>query len=320
MTTDATGRDGPPPLLSYATLALVILFWSGNFIVGRAVNGVIPPFTLAFVRWAGAALLVLPFAARHLWADRTVLIANWHRVLLLGLVGVAAFNAFVYSGLRYTSATNGLLLQAAVPPLVLLFDRTFFGQRTALLQLLGVLLSILGVMTVVLRGDLAAILALDLNFGDLLIMCGVICWSLYTSLLRLRPACHPLSFLTATFIIAALTMAPLAAHEMMGAHAIPISWPIAGAFAYVAVLPSLVAYFLYNAAVQNLGPAPAGQAITLMPVFGALLAALLLGERLHLHHLAGMILIFAGIAIGAWQAHRNRAEAPSRPRQERIAA
>ncbi|WP_238474171.1 DMT family transporter [Altericroceibacterium spongiae] len=107
----ASGTD----LWSYATLCIVILFWSGNFIVGRAVNGVIPPFTLALVRWSGALVILLPFAWRHLRADRQRLLSHWKAVLLLGLTGVAAFNAFIYSGLQFTTASKGLLLQAGDP-------------------------------------------------------------------------------------------------------------------------------------------------------------------------------------------------------------
>ncbi len=318
--TDTAGGHRPSPLLSYASLMLVMLFWSGNFIVGRAVNGAIPPFTLAFVRWTGAVLIVLPFAARHLRADRALLASGWRMIVLLGLIGVAGFNAFAYSGLRHTTASNGLLLQAAIPALVLLLNRLIFAQRSSPVQIAGVLLSILGVMIVVLQGDLLGIMALDFNRGDLLILCGVICWALYTSLLRRRPACHPVSFLTTTFIIAALAMAPLSAWEMTTSPAIPMRWSIIAAFAYVAVLPSLIAYFLYNAAVHNLGPAPAGQAITLMPVFGALLAALLLDEKLHLYHLGGMMLILTGIAISAWQTHRSAAGVGSPAGQSRFAS
>src|SRR3546814_12409198 len=108
-------------LWSYAALSSVILFWSGNFMVGRAVNGVIPPFSVALVRWSGARLLLLPFAWPQLRSDRQQFLSHWKMVLLLGLTGVAAFNAFVYSGLQFTTASNGLLLQAALPALVLLF-------------------------------------------------------------------------------------------------------------------------------------------------------------------------------------------------------
>ncbi len=286
-------------LWSYATLCIVILFWSGNFIVGRAVNGVIPPFTLALVRWCGALVILLPFAWRHVRADRQGLVSHWKAVLLLGVTGVAAFNAFIYSGLHFTTASNGLLLQAAIPALVLLFNRLFFRDRASALQIVGVTLSMLGVAVIVLRGDLAAIARMRLNFGDFLVLCGVACWALYTTLLRLRPDCHPASFLTATFAIGAIAMAPLAAMEMAGGATIPLRADVLGAFAYVALFPSLVAYVLYNAAVKNFGPAPAGQMITLMPLFGAGLAALLLGEALFRFHIIGMVLILGGIVLGA---------------------
>ncbi|WP_237437597.1 DMT family transporter [Altericroceibacterium endophyticum] len=251
-------------LWSYATLWIVILFWSGSFIVGRAMSGVIPPFTLALVRWSGALAILLPFAWRHLRTDWQMLLSHWKAVLLLGLTGVAAFNSIIYSSLQFTTASNGLLLQAAIPALVLLFNRLFVGDRASALQIVGVTLSMLGVAVIVWRGNLAAMVRLTLNFGDFLVLCGVVCWALYTALLRLRPDCHPASFLTGTFAIGAAAMAPLSATEMAGS----------------AGIPSLFAYVLYNAAVKNLGAAPAGPMITLMPLFGAGLAALLLGEAL----------------------------------------
>lgn len=296
-------------LLSYATLVLVMLFWSGNVIVGRAVHGTIPPFTLAFVRWTGATLLALPFALPHLVRERFLLLAHWKPVLLLGLIGIAAFNAFGYSGLRYTTATNGALLQAAIPAFVLLFNRLFFGLKAPALQVGGVLLSIVGVLLVVLQGKPGAILGLHINSGDVLILCGVTCWAAYTSLLRLRPPLHPLTFLVATFVVGILAMAPLSAAELIAGAPLVLSWPVAGAFAYVAIFPSLIAYQLYNAAVHELGAGRTGQTITLMPLFGAFLAALLLAEPLHFYHLTGMVFILAGIAMGAWQARGQ----PSRP-------
>lgn len=294
-------------LYSYATLAAVMLFWSGNFIVGRAVQGAIPPFTLALVRWTGAALILAPFAWKHVRADRALLAAQWRIVLLLGLVGVAAFNGFVYAGLHYTTATNGLLLQAAIPALVLLFDRLFFGQRSAVAQIAAVLLSIIGVVLIVLHGDPLAILSIGLNVGDLLVLCGVVSWAAYTSLLKLRPASHPLSFLFVAFLVGIAAMAPLAGLEWLHGARVQWSWGAVGAFAYVALLPSLAAYILYNAAVQDLGAGPAGQTITLMPLFGAFLAAGLLGETLHAYHLTGMTLILGGILLGAWMRARSGA-------------
>jgi drug/metabolite transporter (DMT)-like permease len=280
-------------------LALVMLLWAGNSIVGRAVSGAVPPFALALFRWTGALLIVLPLALTHLRADRARLASTWPAILLLGLLGVAAFNAFLYSGLRYTTASNGLLIQAAIPALVLLVDFALFAVRPRLGAVLGVLLSTLGVAVIVFQGRFSALSQTAFNRGDALIVGGVVAWSFYTALLRLRPAVHPLSFLASTFAIGVVAMLPLAATEWREIAAITWTPGVIAAVAYVALLPSVVAYALFNAAVATVGPASAGQAITLMPLFGALLAALTLGERLHGYHFAGMALILGGIATAA---------------------
>ena len=284
---------------AFALLGLVMLLWAGNSIVGRAVRDDVGPFTLAFVRWAGASLVLAPFAVRPLMRDWTAIVRQWKVILLLGLLGVAAFNALLYSGLKHTTATNALLLQAAIPPAVILLDRLFFGVRSTLWQTTGVVASVLGVVVIVFEGDPAAALRLHFGLGDTLVLVSVVVWALYTVLLRLRPAISPVSFIAATFFVGVAAMAPLAAWERFAGQ--PLVWreTLAGAFLYVALLPSLLSYFIYNHATGIVGPAKAGQAITLMPLFGAFLAVLLLDERLHPFHFAGMALILAGIVVAA---------------------
>ncbi len=306
---DSSTAPSPFPLRAYLFLAIVMLLWAGNSIIGRAVRDDIPPFTLALARWAGAVAVLLPFAWRRLRADVPTLRAHWLAVLVLGLLGVAAFNAFLYSGLHYTTATNGLLIQAAVPALVLLVSRLVFGDPAPPLQVLGVVASTIGVAWVVSQGQILTLLHLKLGAGDLLILAATLVWSFYTALLRLRPAVDPLSFLVATFMIGALAMLPLAAHEWLSGERVHWHPGTFGAFAYVAVLPSIVAYFLYNRAVGAIGAGRAGQMIALMPLFGAMLAALLLGEPLHAFHLWGMACIVAGILLAAI-AGRERAIRP----------
>lgn len=284
-------------LRAFALLALVMVLWAGNSIVGRAVRGEVEPMTLAFVRWAGASLLLMPFALRPLRRDWPAIRRAWKPVLLLGLLGVGAFNALLYSGLRYTTATNALLLQAAIPAAVVLLDRLFFGVRSPLLQNLGVACSTAGVAVIVFEGDPAQALRLHFGLGDLLILAAVAVWSLYTVLLRLRPAVSPTSFVAVTFLIGALAMAPFFAHDLASGERIALTPKVLGAFAYVAVLPSIVSYFIFNAATETVGPARAGLAITLMPIFGAFLSAALLGETLRSYHFAGMALILLGIAL-----------------------
>ena len=281
---------------AFALLGLVMLLWAGNSIIGRAVRDHVGPFTLAFVRWAGASLVLAPFAVRPLIRDWPAIRRGWPAILLLGLLGIAAFNALLYSGLKYTTATNGLLLQAAIPPAIMLLDRLFFGVRSSLGQMAGVAASVLGVVVIVFEGDPGAALRLRFGLGDGLVLVSIVVWALYTVFLRLRPEISAVSFIATTFLIGVLAMAPLALLETQ-----PVVWSprLGAAFLYVALLPSLLSYFIYNHATGIVGPARAGQAITLMPLFGAFLAAGLLGEKLHLFHFAGMVLILAGIVVAA---------------------
>jgi drug/metabolite transporter (DMT)-like permease len=257
----------------------------------------IPPFTLALGRWV---IALLPFAARQLWRERAEAKAGWRWVLALGFLGIVCFNGFLYKGLHYTTAANALLLQAAIPAAVMTLDFAVFGGRLGRMHVFGVLVSTLGVVAIVFRGDPAALMELQFGPGDGLVFCAVAAWSLYTVFLRKRPPISATSLLLLTFTIGALAMAPLAAMEAAQGQVVVWSPQVLGAFAYVGVLPSVVAYFIYNRATGELGAARAGQAITLMPLFGALLSALLLGERLQGYHLVGMALILGGIVLSAF--------------------
>lgn len=284
---------------AFALLGLVMVFWAGNSIVARAVRFDVAPFTLAFVRWAGASLALAPFALGPLRRDWPAIRKGWKEVLLLGLLGIGAFNALLYSGLQHTTASNALLLQAATPAVVVFLDRVLFRVLSPFWQTVGVAASIVGVMAIVFQGDLAHVLSLHFGFGDALILVSVVVWSLYTVLLRLRPDISPVSFVAATFFIGVVSMAPFAAWEWRAGEAIRWSPGVVAAFFYVALLPSLLSYFIFNYATGVVGPARAGQAITLMPLFGAFLSSLLLGEKLYPYHFVGMALILAGIALSA---------------------
>lgn len=258
----------------------------------------IPPATLSLLRWSGALALLLPFALARLRADRVALVRHWKRVVLLGLIGVASFNTLYYLGLHDTTASNGLLLQALIPGLVLLLDRLIFGVRAGVLSIVGVALATLGVAWIVFRGDPSALGGLALGRGDLVILLAMLLWSLYTALLKTKPAVHPLSFLAATFAVAVVALAPVSALELASGARVVWSPTLVAVIAYVAVLPSLVAYLLYNLAVARIGAGAAGQAINLMPPLGALLAAATLGEPLYSYHAVGIALILAGLAVG----------------------
>lgn len=297
---------------AFALLGIVMVLWAGNSIVARAVRHDIAPFTLAFLRWAGASLVVAPFAIRPLIRDWPAILKGWKPLLLLGVLGIGTFNALLYSGLQHTTATNALLLQAATPAVMVFLDRVLFGVRARGWQAVGVAASMLGVLVIVFKGDAAAAFSLRFGLGDALILVSVLVWSLYTVFLRLRPDISPTSFIAVTFFIGVVIMAPLAAWEWQAGARIEWRAPIVAAVLYVALLPSLLSYFIYNHATAIVGPAQAGQAITLMPLFGAFLSAALLGERLHPFHFAGMALILAGIALSLMSTRSKTPLAPER--------
>lgn len=296
---------------AFALLGLVMVLWAGNSIVARAVRLDIPPFTLALGRWMIATAIILPFAWGQLLRDRGTLMRSWLVVLLLGLLGIGAFNALLYTGLQYSTATNALLLQALTPALVTALDRLLFGTRTTPLRVLGIAASIAGVAIIVFKGDLAAAMRLALGRADLFLLGSALVWTFYTLLLRLKPAVAGTSLVAATFVIGILAMAPFAIWE--NARGLTVDWSggAVAAFLYVGILPSLVSYLIYNWAAEVVGPARATQTLTLMPLFGAFLSAGLLGEALHPYHFAGMAAIVAGIALSALGSRQSPAGAPA---------
>ena len=282
-------------------LTLTITFWAGNSIIGRAVRDSIPPATLAAFRWSGATVLLLPFALRPFGADLPKLRASWPMVLLLGLLGVALFNTLLYAGLQHTTATNALLIQAATAPLVLLTGWMLFRDRPTGVQMLATLLSIAGVLLVVARGSLATLLALELGSGDLLVLLATADWAFYTVLLRRKPQVHPLSFLLATFLIGMAVTIPLALLELQ--QGAPLIWSrgTVGAIVYVGIFPSLLAYVFFTRGVELGGAALSGQFINAIPLIGAVMAALLLGEALHWYHWIGMTMILIAVLWFTWR-------------------
>jgi drug/metabolite transporter (DMT)-like permease len=292
--------SAPPNLRAFLLLGLVMLFWGGNFIVGRAVAGQVPPMTFALLRWIGALAIMLPFAIAPMRREWAAIRRGWQPIVLLGLLGVAGFHGLLYTGLQYTTASNALLLSAVTPVLVVASSRVIFGDRINGAQGLAMMVSVVGVVVIVFEGSLAAATRLQVGRGELIVLAAALAWALYTALLRLRPTVGATAFLTSTFIVGALLIAPFSAWELASGASIAWSWQVVGAVAYVAILPSIVSYYIYNAASITVGPAKAGQTITLLPLFGALLSSLLLGEKLHIYHGVGMVLILAGIVLGAF--------------------
>ena len=301
----------------YLLLTLTAACWAGNSIVGRAARDFVPPIALSFWRWALALLLLLPLAWPHLRRDWPVLRAHWPIMILLGMLGIGSFNTLLYSGLQTTTALNAMLMQSAQPALILLIGALLMKERTTARQIAGVAVSLAGVLTIISRGDLQALLALRLNGGDAIIGFAVVLWAVYSVLLRRRPPVHPLSLLAGSILIGIVAIAPFYAGELVQGRRIVAARESVLAIGYVAVFPSFLAYLFFNRGVELIGSAATGQYMNVMPLIGAGLAIAFLGEELHLFHVAGLFLVIAGIFVAgrSMQAPVTAADAvvPARP-------
>ncbi|MEI7429979.1 MAG: DMT family transporter [Betaproteobacteria bacterium] len=282
----------------YLLLTLTTLFWSGNMVVGRAIRDDVPPLSLAFWRWAIALALTLPLALPHLRSQWPLLKKGWRPVVALGLLGVGGYNTLAYIGLQYTAATNALLLNSFIPIATIALSWAFLKKHLHGIEWLGVLISLVGVTTIVARGELATIAGLTLNIGDLWMLLAVIVWAFYTIGLRWRPVgVHPMLMLAAFTTIGLLALAPAYAWEITQGRLIHLTPPALAAIAYTGVLPGFLGYIFYNHAVGEVGASKASLFIHLMPVFGTLLSAIFLDEIPQVYHLIGIALIFSGIYL-----------------------
>jgi len=292
-------------ILDRAWLLMMVpaLCWSGNAIVGKAVAGEVPAFALAFWRWVLASAILLPLAWPHLRKDWPALLRAWRVVLALSVFGVAVFNSTLYLAAQSTTAINIVMLQSAMPALIVLASFALFGERVRAAQAIGIAVSMTGALTLVAQGDPAALFRLEFNRGDLWIMAGIVSYAIYTVLLRLRPAVHGLSLAAATFVVGAVLLLPFHVGETLAGHPLPLTATAALAIGYVAVFASVLAYLSYNRAVALVGANVAGMSVHFVPAFGTMLAILLLGEVPRAYHAVGIALI----AVGIWLAQRGKA-------------
>jgi len=282
----------------YFLLTLTTLFWSGNMVLGRALRGDVPPFSLAFWRWVIALALILPLARPHLRSQWPLLKRGWKSIVVLGLLGVGGYNTLAYVGLQYTAATNAVLLNSFIPVATIALSWVFLNKHLRGIEWLGVLLSLIGVATIVAHGKLATLAQLSLNIGDLWMLAAVLTWALYTIGLQWRPSgVHPMLMLAAFTIVGLLALAPAYAWELAQGRTIRLNVGALAGIAYTGLLPGFLGYIFYNRAVGEVGASKASLFIHLMPVFGTLLSAMFLDEIPQAYHYVGIALIFSGIYL-----------------------
>jgi drug/metabolite transporter (DMT)-like permease len=280
---------------AYVLLMLTTLFWGGNSVAGKLAVGHISPMVLTTARWAFALVIIAALGWRNVRRDWPLIRRHAPMLLLLGTLGFTLFNVALYNALVYTTAINTAVEQAGIPMLIFLFSFLLFRTRVTWAQVAGVVLSVAGVVLTASHGEPARLLEMDINFGDLLMLGGIMVYSIYTVLVRLKPQIHWQSLMTALTAAALVTSLPfLWAEQARGDLILPdrMGWTI---LVYVVIFPSILSQIFFIRSIELIGPNRAGLFVNLVPIFGTLLSLLVLGEAIHLYHAIALALVFAGI-------------------------
>jgi drug/metabolite transporter (DMT)-like permease len=283
----------------YLLLALAGLCWSGNHVIGRAIAGQVPPLSLSAVRWLLPMAVLWPFAKPHIVRDWPLIKSNWRVLAFLGGTGGALFGALQYLALQHTTALNASVLNSLSPVLIIAAGALLFRDRLTPLRVLGIAVSLAGVLVVVTRLDLKTVSSLSFNAGDLLITFNMAVWGIYSACLRLRPNIHWVSVIYIVAVMSTVATLPLLVWEHSTGFTFQPALMTALAILYVSFFPSLIAFVCWNRGVELIGPNRASPFLHLVVLYSAVLATVFLGERLMPYHVLGFFLILAGVALAA---------------------
>ena len=283
----------------YLLLSITALCWAGNAIVGRLAAGHIPPVTLSFLRWSMAFLIILPFAWKHLVRDWGAIRGRLGTMVILSVTGISAFNTMQYWALEHTQALNTLLLQSAGPLFVAIWSLLLLGIRLTLAQAGGLTVSLTGVLVILLQGDLTTLKNIEFNIGDVIFVAALLIFGLYSTLTFKRPQIHGLSFVGFTFGCGAAALVPLLIWELMTRPLMQFDTANLLTLFYVAVFPSTLAYLCFNRGVHLIGANRAAAFFHVIPLFGAAMAIVFLGEHPRLFHVIGFALVLTGVFVAS---------------------
>jgi len=286
---------------AYLYLTLCTLFWSGNFIVGKvATLFEIPPLTLNFYRWFLAFLILCPFTLKGVIMNFKEIKKNFLVLVIMGFTSISVFNSVVYYSLNYTQVLNGVLMISTIPVFIIFFSGLFKTESIRIYQIIGVVISLMGVISIITKLDLSLLLSLKLNKGDLWMLVAMISWTTYSLLLgKKKVKLEPFIFLQTIIIIGLLFLLPMYIAEMLVGKKITINFPVIMTIGYVVFFAGIGAYTFWNAAIKLIGPSRSGVFLHLMPIFSSLMAVFLLGEQFSFHHIVGTLLIISGILLSS---------------------
>ena len=277
------------------------MFWSGNFVVGKAASLFeIPPFTLNFYRWTFAWLILAPFTLREIFMKKNYILDNIKLILILGITSITIFNSIVYYSLNFTQVISGDLMISTIPVMIIFFCWIFRIEKTNFYQILGVIFSLLGVVVIVTKADLSKLFNLNFNKGDLWMVVAMFSWAMYSALLRKKKFELSQIALLQTIISAGLILLlPAYLIEMTLGYRVNIHLPFILTLSYVVLFPGLASFIFWIKGISIIGSNRSGIFLHLMPIFSTLLAILIFKEKFMVFHLIGAIFIIIGIILSS---------------------
>ena len=285
--------------LAYLFLILATIFWSGNFIVGKAASIFeIPPFSLNFYRWLFAGLILLPFTFKELILKKNYIFENLGFFIILGITSITIFNSIVYYSLHYTQVISGVLMISTIPVWIIFISSILKIEKTNIFQIIGVGLSLLGVTFIITKADLNLIKNLDFNKGDLTMVVAMFSWAIYSALLKKKTyEISQITLLQVVIITGLIFLIPIYIIEMNLGNVIKLDKPFLLTLTYVVLFPGLASFFFWIKGIALIGANRAGAFLHLMPIFGAIMAMVIFKEKFMFYHILGAIFIISGITL-----------------------
>ena len=286
---------------AYIFLILTTLFWSGNFIVGKAASLFeIPPFTLNFYRWTFAWLILAPFTLKEILSKKKYILNDIKLILILGITSITIFNSIVYYSLNFTQVISGVLMISTIPVMIIFFCWLLKIEKTNFYQILGVVFSLFGVLLIVTKANLEILLSLNFNKGDIWMVVAMLSWAMYSALLRKKKFnLSQLSLLQTIISAGLILLLPAYLIEMLMGYRLNVNLPFVLTLSYVVIFPGLASFIFWIKGISIIGSNRSGIVLHLMPIFSTILAILIFKEKFMTFHLIGSIFIITGIVLSS---------------------
>ena len=285
--------------LAYILLILASLFWAGNFVIGKFASIYeIPAFSLNFYRWLFVWIILFPFTYKEIYKNKKYIIENFRLFLVLGVTGITIFNSVVYYSLYFTQVISGILMISTIPVMIILISSVLKIEKTNNFQIIGVILSLVGVFCIITKADLEVIKNLDFNKGDLSMTIAMFSWATYSALLKKKKyKLSQISLLQVIISFGFIFLIPIYFIENKIGNPLNFSLPFFSILTYAVLFPAIASYLFWIKGISIIGTNRAGVFLHLMPIFGAILAMIIFKEKFMFYHILGAIFIIIGITL-----------------------